>query len=124
MEDIAFNSLSGKWVNPETNKALEKADFYLQGYDREVAYWIPNEEKYLFVQTVSDGYDYTIYDKEYRELDGGVYSDPELSFRDALQEILEDELRSYVDACEARWVCFTLIVSMKLSCARPCGKMI
>lgn len=100
LEDIAFNSLSGKWVNPETNKALEKAEFYLEGYDREVAYWIPNEEKYLFVQTVSDGYDYTIYDKEYRELDGGVYSDPELSFRDALQEILEDELRSYVDACE------------------------
>ena len=100
LEDIAFNSLSGKWVNPETNKALEKADFYLEGYDREVAYWIPNEEKYLFVQTVSDGYDYTIYDKEYRELDGGVYSDPELTFRNALQEILEDELRSYVDACE------------------------
>lgn len=100
LEDISFNSLSGKWVNPETNKALEKAEFYLEGYDREVAYWIPNEEKYLFVQTVSDGYDYTIYDKEYRELDGGVYSDPELSFRNALQEILEDELRSYVDACE------------------------
>lgn len=100
LQDIAFNSLSGKWVKPETNKALEKAEFYLEGYDREVAYWIANEEKYLFVQTVSDGYDYTIYDKEYRELDGGVYSDPELSFRNALQEILEDELRSYVDACE------------------------
>lgn len=100
LENIAFNSLSGKWVNPETNKALEKAEFYLESYDREVAYWIANEEKYLFVQTVSDGYDYTIYDKEYRELDGGVYSDPELSFRNALLEILEDELRSYVDACE------------------------
>lgn len=100
LENIAFNSLSGKWVNPETNKALEKAEFYLESYDREVAYWIANEEKYLFVQTVSDGYDYTIYDKEYRELDGGIYSDPELSFRNALLEILEDELRSYVDACE------------------------
>ena len=68
--------------------------------DKDAAYWLENERKYLYVQTVSDGYDYTFYDEEYKELDGGLYSDSELTFKSALQEIMLDEFRSSIDECK------------------------
>lgn len=100
MEDIEAASLSGKWINPETIAAQQSAEEYLENHEKEAAYWIKSSEKYLFVQTATDGYDYTLYDKEYRELDGGVYSDPNLTFQGALEEILADEERSSIDDCE------------------------
>lgn len=100
IEDINFNSLSGKWLNPETKAAQQSAEEYLASYDKEIAYWIESSEKYLFVQTGTEGYDYTLYDKEYRELDGGSYDDPDLTIRGALEEILADEERSSIEECE------------------------
>ncbi|MCI6044096.1 DUF3849 domain-containing protein [bacterium] len=100
IEDINFNSLSGKWLNPETKAAQQSAEEYLASFDKEIAYWIEFSEKYLFVQTGTEGYDYTLYDKEYRELDGGVYDDPDLTIRGALEEILVDEERSSIEECE------------------------
>lgn len=100
MEDIAFASLSGEWVNPEVKAAQQSAGEYLENYDKEVAYWIKSSGKYLFVQTGTEGYDYTLYDKEYKELDGGVYDDPKLTIREALEEILADEERTDIDDCE------------------------
>lgn len=73
---------------------------YQGNYDKEAAYWLRSSEKYLFLQTATDGYDYTFYDKEYRELDGGVYDDSNLTFREALEEILADEGQSNIDDCE------------------------
>ena len=87
-------------MNPETKEAVEKVQTYLQTCDKEVAYWLEDERKYLYVQTVSDGYDYTFYDEDYKELDGGLYSDPELIFKSALQEIMLDEFRSSIDECK------------------------
>ena len=45
---------------------------------------------YLAVQTSEDGYDYTIYDKDLHELDGGQLDNPELSMNEARNEILLD----------------------------------
>lgn len=67
---------------------------------REVTYWIAKEEKYLYFQTGSEGYDYTIYDSEYKEEDGGVLDDPEMRFEDALRDILENELSVTTEDCE------------------------
>lgn len=96
MEDI----YSDKWLNPETEAAQQAAEEYLGSYYKEVAYWIEHSGKYLYVQTGMGGYDYTLYDKEYRELDGGIYSDPDLTMRGALEEILADEERLSIDDCE------------------------
>ena len=47
-------------------------------------------DRYISIQEVSEGYDYTIYDMDYRELDGGVYDNPSLTIRQALDEIVTD----------------------------------
>lgn len=46
---------------------------------------------YFSIQTVDDGYDYSIYDKDYNLLDGGVYDDPDISIFKAMDSILDDE---------------------------------
>ena len=83
----------------ETVTAQQSAEGYLESSDKEIVYRINSVEKYLFIQTGTEGYDYTFYDKEYRELDGGVYDDPDISMREALEEILADEGISLSD-CE------------------------
>ena len=49
------------------------------------------EKKYFTIQTAEDGYDYTFYDKDYLELDGGVYDDPTISISEAMENIFEEE---------------------------------
>ena len=90
LTDIEFNSLSGKWVREETMAASQKAKEYLDTYDAEIAY--QTEKGYFSIQTVSDGYDYyTIYGKDFHEIDGGVYDNPDISIGEAMEEILSDE---------------------------------
>ncbi|MCI9077101.1 MAG: DUF3849 domain-containing protein [Dorea sp.] len=89
LTDIEFNSLSGKWVREETMAAVQKAKEYLDNYDVEIAY--QTGKGYFSIQTVSDGYDYTIYGKDFREIDGGVYDNPDISIGEAMEEILSDE---------------------------------
>ena len=43
---------------------------------------------YLAIQTCEDGYDYTLFDKEFHEIDGGQLDNPELSMLEARAEIL------------------------------------
>ncbi len=45
---------------------------------------------YISIQEASEGYYYTIYDMNYRELDGGVYDDSNVTIYEALDEILLD----------------------------------
>ena len=89
LTDIEFNSLSGKWVREETMEASQKARGYLDNYDTEIAY--QTGKGYFSIQIVSDGYDYTIYGKDFREIDGGVYDDPDISIGEAMEAILSDE---------------------------------
>lgn len=49
-----------------------------------------NENNYVSVQTCSDGYDYSIYDSNYRLLDGGIYDDPHVSIFEALSDVCDD----------------------------------
>ena len=47
-------------------------------------------DKFVSIQTCDDGYDYSIFDADYRLLDGGVYDNPDISIHVALKDILED----------------------------------
>lgn len=47
--------------------------------------------KYFTIHESEDGYDYSIYDKQYNLLDGGVYDDNERNFYEVVNEIMIDE---------------------------------
>ena len=55
-------------------------------------------DRYISIHEVDDGYDYTIYDRNYKELDGGVYDNPDISIREALNEIVTDLREPHYDA--------------------------
>lgn len=90
LEDIEAVSLSGKWINAESREAMRMAEMYLDNHDTEIAYHLEAVGRYFSIQTVSEGYDYTFYDNHFRELDGGVYDNPDISIREAVEELLED----------------------------------
>lgn len=89
LTDIEKYSLSGKWVREETMEASQKAKEYLDNHDVEIAY--QTRKGYFSIQTVSDGYDYTIYGRDFREIDGGVYDNPDITIGEAMEAILSDE---------------------------------
>ncbi len=62
----------------------------------ELAYKI--DDNYFAIHTTEGGYDYTIYDEKYRELDGGVYDDDTLPITKVIQNLLEEEGLSIEDA--------------------------
>ena len=99
VEDIAFDSLSGKWVNDEVTDAYNRAQFYLDNRDTDIVYELPADKGYFYIQTTAEGwYDYTFYDKEYRELDGGAYENPDISIQEAVEELLAEE-RIHLENC-------------------------
>lgn len=89
IEDIGQASLSGKWMNPETEAAVKEAEDYLNSRDTEAAYELAGGKAYLFVQTTGEGYDYTFYSMEFHAVDGGILENQELSFGEAVEDILE-----------------------------------
>ena len=48
------------------------------------------EDKFVSIQSCSVGYDYSIFDEDYRLVDGGVCDDPDISIHAALRNILDD----------------------------------
>ena len=57
--------------------------------EEELAYNIG--EKYFAIQTSEEGYDYTFYDEDYLDLDGGIYENLDISITEAAKKILVDE---------------------------------
>lgn len=47
-------------------------------------------DRIISIQECDEGYDYSIMDQNYREIDGGVYDNPDISIREALQDIIDD----------------------------------
>lgn len=70
--------------------AIERArNTEFQGYEpEEMAVAIG--DRFIGIQKVEDGFDYTIYDADYKELDGGVYDNPNITIQKALDEIVAD----------------------------------
>ena len=48
------------------------------------------KDKYVSIQTCTEGYDYSVFDEDYRLIDGGVYDNPDISIHAALKDVLED----------------------------------
>lgn len=71
----------------------EIEDFYLQtaieAAKTEIAYEV--NDRYLAVQECGEeGYDYTLFEKDYREIDGGVLANPNITIEQAAKEIVTD----------------------------------
>ena len=58
--------------------------------DIDEAAWQLGGKGYLAIQTSEDGYDYTLYDRTFHEIDGGQLDDPSLSMNEARNDILQD----------------------------------
>lgn len=54
--------------------------------EEELAYNIG--EKYFSIQTFEEGYDYTFYDEDYLDLDGGIYENLDISITEAAKKSL------------------------------------
>ncbi len=80
LENIPFS----EWKNPYIDTNVREAE----KVETELAFQLA--DRYISIQEASEGYDYTIYDMNYRELDGGVYDNPALTIRQALNEIVTD----------------------------------
>ena len=47
-------------------------------------------DRYISIQETEGGYDYSIMGMDYKEIDGGVYDNPDVDIREALDNIVED----------------------------------
>ena len=52
---------------------------------------IDGGSRYLAIQTCDSGYDYTFFNQDFQELDGGQLDNPEFSMSRAIYELLSDE---------------------------------
>ena len=48
------------------------------------------KDKFVSIQTCTEGYDYSVFDTDYKLIDGGVYDNPNISIHAALKDVLED----------------------------------
>lgn len=94
-----YQSVEG-WDNPEIADVVKQIDTAIDLHDTEIAYRLESAGRYFMIQTVSGGYDYTFYDNDFRELDGGVYDNPDISIQEAIEEILSDEKDMSFSDCE------------------------
>ena len=58
------------------------------GEETELAFQIA--DRYISIQEVDGGYDYSIMGADYKELGGGVYDNPDVTIREALTDIVDD----------------------------------
>ena len=86
----------GGWLNPEIYEAVNKMENMLDWNEVQIAYQIGKQ--YFTIQTVEDGYDYTFYNEDYQEDDGGIYDNPTIYVDEAASDILEDKGYSLEDA--------------------------
>ena len=70
----------------ERNGATYQAEPEIMGDE---AAWKVGRDRILALQTTDDGYDYTLYDNNFAELDGGRLDNPDLTMIQARTEILD-----------------------------------
>ena len=80
-------------LGDEKDQVLAQMKKSLKGeQETELAFQIA--DCFISIQEVDGGYDYSIMGADYKEIDGGVYDNPNVSIREALDDILAD-LRDY-----------------------------
>ncbi len=58
------------------------------GEETELAFQIA--DRYISIQEVDGGYDYSIMGADYKEIDSGVYDNSDVTIREALTDIVDD----------------------------------
>ena len=78
------------WNNPYIqNHVVQPLQGALAVQDVELAYELP--DAYFHIQTCDDGFDYTLYNKDFTERDGGILeTDGDKSVQDAMTELLAE----------------------------------
>ena len=82
--------LGEKGIVAEQDKA-ETSKVSIFDEAREAAYQIETTGHFFFIQETEEGYDYTFYDQEFQELDGGVYDTFDVTLQEAVKELLLEE---------------------------------
>ena len=72
----------------ENELSENKAEPFLQEEKQEAAYHLESGN-YLYIQVSETGYDYTLYQPDFTDLDGGQLDTPEISIEKARDEILK-----------------------------------
>lgn len=62
----------------------------MQNEKRETELAFQIADRIISIQECDEGYDYSIMNQQYREIDGGVYDNRDISIREALQDIIDD----------------------------------
>ena len=76
-------------LGDEKDQVLAQMKKSLKGeQETELAFQIA--DRFISIQEVDGGYDYSIMGVDYKEIDGGVYDNPDVSIREALDVILTD----------------------------------
>lgn len=82
-------------LGDETEQVLAEMKKTLESeQETELAFSIADH--FISIQEVDGGYDYSIMGADYKEIDGGIYDNPDVTIREALHDILED-LKSQPD---------------------------
>lgn len=82
-------------LGDETEQVLAEMKKTLESnQENELAFSIA--DRYISIQEAENGYDYSIIGADYKEIDGGIYDNPDVTIREALHDILED-LKSQPD---------------------------
>ncbi len=82
-------------LGDETEQVLAEMKKTLESeQETELAFSIA--DCFISIQEVEGGYDYSIMGADYKEIDGGIYDNPDVTIREALHDILED-LKSQPD---------------------------
>lgn len=80
----------------DINPIKEEKSGSLTAFLQQAVYFMESEmafsiaDRYIYIQDATEGYDCTIYDSDFTELDYGVYDNPEISIYEALDEIVGD----------------------------------
>ena len=82
-------------LGDETEQVLAEMKKTLESeQETELAFSIA--DCFISIQEIEGGYDYSIMGADYKEIDGGIYDNPDVTIREALHDILED-LKSQPD---------------------------
>ena len=77
------------WLNPQIYQTVQYLKESLEVHETQIAY--DTGIGFFAIQHTEGGYDYTFYDKDYLEKDGGVYDDPEFTIEEAAGDLLAEE---------------------------------
>lgn len=94
-EIIRDYEVSKGWNNSEISDVVQRVEEAIDAHDVMIAYKVGN--RYLAIQSTAEGFDYTIYNSDYREWDGGIYDDPFISLPEVIDEILGDQTLGFDD---------------------------